>query len=82
MVATTKAGMSPARKYLRLGKLPSETRKPPTWRTGEDPLADVWKNIESMLELNPGMQATTTFNEWRRRYPGTVQAGPAAYNAA
>ena len=40
--AALKAGMDEktARKYRRLGKLPSESRQPRTWRTRPDPFAD------------------------------------------
>ncbi len=42
--AASKAGMdeNSARKYLRLGKLPSQVREPHTWLTREDPFEDVW----------------------------------------
>jgi len=38
-IAAAKAGMDekPARKYRKLGRLPSEISKEHTWRTREDP---------------------------------------------
>ena len=43
-IAAVKAGMDEkiARKYRRLGKLPSEVKQPHTWRTRKDPFAKVW----------------------------------------
>jgi hypothetical protein len=40
--AAAKAGMDgkTARKYRRLGKLPSEIKKPPTWQTRKDPFGN------------------------------------------
>ena len=44
-----KAGMDlkTARKYRRLGKLPSEVRRPHNWRTMDDSFAEVW--VEARL---------------------------------
>ena len=43
-MAAAKAGMSrnPARKYLKSGKLPSESRSERTWRTRPNPYESVW----------------------------------------
>lgn len=76
-VAAAKAGMDEktARKYLRLGKLPSETKKEHTWRTRKDPFAKVWEEVRAKLELNPGLEAKTLFEDLQRRYPGTFTDG-------
>jgi len=76
-VAAAKAGMDEktARKYLRQGKLPSETQKEHTWRTRKDPFADVWAEVRAKLELNPGLEAKTLFEDLQRRYPGQFQDG-------
>lgn len=76
-LAALKAGMDEktARKYRELGKLPSELKKPRTWRTRKDPFEDVWPEVKSRLELNPGLQATTLFQYLQRKYPGTFQDG-------
>jgi hypothetical protein len=60
-LAAMKAGMDreTARKYRALGKLPSETRTPRTWRTRPDPLADVWPQLEELLQREPTLQAKT-----------------------
>ena len=59
-----------ARKYLDQGQLPSELAPRHTWRTRPDPFADVWPEVCTLLEVNPGLQAKTIFQELQRRYPG------------
>ena len=76
-VAAAKAGMNEktGRKYLRSGKLPSELRVEHTWRTREDPFADVWPEIKNNLKINPGLQAKTLFAYLQRDYPGKFTDG-------
>ena len=71
-IAAAKAGMDEktARKYRRIGKLPSEIKKERTWRTRKDPFKGVWDEIKSKLEINPGLEARTLFEDLQRRYPG------------
>jgi len=64
-----------ARKYLQLGRLPSEVACPPTWVTRPNPFADVWAEVRALLEVNPGLQAKTLFQELQRRYPGRFADG-------
>ena len=59
-----------ARKYRKLGKLPSELEQPHTWRTRKDPFEDVWHEIKSMLEINAGLEAKSIFEDFQRRNPG------------
>ena len=76
--AAIKAGMDEktARKYRILGKLPSELEHPPhTWRTRQDPLQQVWDGIKLMLEINPGLEAKTIFEDLQRREPGQFSDG-------
>ena len=49
--AAMKANMDrkSARKYRDAQRLPSEMRRPRTWRTRVDPLAAVWPELEAML---------------------------------
>ena len=77
MTAAAKAGMSEgtARKYRRVGKLPSELRVAHTWRTREDPFEAVWPEVEELLEADAGLQAKTVFEELGRRYPGRFGEG-------
>jgi hypothetical protein len=72
-LAAAKAGMSPktARKYRRLGTLPCEVKRMDRdWRTRLDPFADVWPQLEAVLQLNPGLEAKTLFADLQRRFPG------------
>lgn len=68
--AATGAGMDEktARKYLKLGMTPSECACEHTWRTRKDPFEDVWDEVKSQLELTPGLQAKTLFDDLQRRY--------------
>jgi len=67
--------MKTARKYLRLGKLPSESRAPHTWRTRQDPFAEVWNEEQRILENDARIQAKTLFAWLQRRYPGRFSDG-------
>lgn len=71
-IAAAKAGMSEgtARKWARLGKLPSEVKAPHTWRTRKDPFEAVWDRIRPMFEVNPGLEAKTVFQYLQREQPG------------
>ncbi len=76
-IAAIMAGMDEktARKYRKLGKLPSELEQQHTWRTREDPFEDFWHEIKSMLEINPGLEAKTIFEDLQRRNPGLFADG-------
>jgi hypothetical protein len=76
-IAAMKAGMDEktARKYRRLGKLPSEMDTSHTWRTRKDPFEEVWHEIKSMLEINAGLEAKTIFEDLQRRNPGRFADG-------
>ena len=69
--AAMKAGMDrkTARKYRDSGKLPSESHIPHTWRTRIDPLADVWPQLEELLQREPTLQAKTLVEWLERTYP-------------
>ena len=75
--AAAKAGMdeNTARKYRRLGKLPSEVKKPHDWSGHEDAFAEVWDELRSMLEQSPGLEAKTLFTYLQRQYPGRFSNG-------
>jgi len=76
-IAAMKAGMDEktARKYRKLGNLPSELKKEHTWRTRKDPFEAVWHEVKSMLEINPGLEAKTIFEHLQRRNPGRFADG-------
>jgi hypothetical protein len=67
-----KAGMDEktARKYRRLGRLPSEVAPQRTWRTREDPFAEAWPGVYELLEDAPGLEAKTLFAWLQTQYPG------------
>ena len=75
--AAAKAGMDEktARKYERLGKLPSELQVEHNWRTREDPFADIWSDIRTQLDINPGLEAKTIFDHLQQRDPGKYMDG-------
>ena len=56
-IAAAKSGMDEktARKYRRLGQLPSQCQQVHSWRTRQDPFADLWEELQELLQLNPGL---------------------------
>jgi hypothetical protein len=76
-MAAAKAEMDvkTARKYCRLGQLPSDVKAPHTWRTRTDPFVEVWREVEWYLAVNPGLEAKTLFAYLQRTYPGTFVDG-------
>jgi hypothetical protein len=76
-LAAMRAGMDrkTARKYVQAGKLPSELRKPHTWRTREDPFAADWPTMAAMLAEAPELEATTLFDHLGAAKPATYGAG-------
>jgi hypothetical protein len=76
-IAAAKAGMDEktARRYCQLGKLPSDVKKEHSWRTRTDPFEDVWPRIQSQLDLIPGLEAKTLFEDLQRRFPGRFADG-------
>ena len=64
-----------ARKYRDSDKLPSELKKEHNWRTREDPFAEDWLKVKSLLENNPGLEATTIFKWLQRVNSGKYQDG-------
>ena len=69
--AAARAGMSErtARKYERAGKLPSELKRPRTWRTRPNPFEQDWPWVVSELERDPALQGTTLFALLCQRHP-------------
>ena len=76
-LSASKAGMDEktARKYRKLGKLPSEVKADHTWRTRENPFVEVWAEVVPKLSVNPGLEAKTLFLDLQRSYPGRFQDG-------
>lgn len=75
--AAAKAGMSErtARKYAHSGQSPSQSKVAHTWRTRPDPFAEVWLEVEALLQQDSGLQAKTIWTELNGRYPGRFGAG-------
>ena len=76
--AADRAGMDvkTARKYVRLGKLPSEVRAAHTWRTRKDPFWEVWEEMRGKLEESKGeLEAKTLFEYLQREHPGAFSDG-------
>ena len=75
--AALRAGMhrNTARKYLRSGKLPSETRKPRSWRTRRNPFEEHWPGIVAMLEEAPELEVKTIFMDLLERHPDRYHEG-------
>jgi hypothetical protein len=76
-IAASMAGMDAktARKYRRLGQVPSELPAAPRWRTRPDPFAEVWAEVQELLAANAGLEAKTVFEYLQRRYPGRFADG-------
>lgn len=74
-VAAAKAGMDEktARKWRRVGHLPSEPRAPRQYRTRIDPFAGVWGEVEQLLERDASVEAKTMFDYLCRQHPEQFQ---------
>jgi len=75
--AAAKSGMDEktARKYREANQLPSQMARRHEWRTRPDPYADVWEEVEPILQAEPTVQAKTLFEHLNRKYPGRFQEG-------
>lgn len=75
--AAMKAGMdrNTARKYVTVGKLPSELVRERDWRTREDPFVEHWPELETMLVSSPALEAKTLFEVLVEKYPGRYEEG-------
>ena len=76
-IAASKAGMDAktARKYRRVGRLPSELPAAVRGRTRPDPFLEVWSEVQKLLEDNAGLEAKTVFEFLQRQTPGRFQDG-------
>jgi hypothetical protein len=76
-IAASKAGMDAktARRYLELGRLPSELNRERRWRTREDPFAEVWPRVREQIEESPGLEAKTLFEWLQREHAGRFADG-------
>jgi len=63
------------RKYERVGRLPSELKKPRGYRTRPDPFEAHWVEAEGLLKNAPGLEAKTLFEWLCEQHPGAYQEG-------
>jgi osmotically-inducible protein OsmY len=72
-----KAGMDQktARKWRRGGQTPSQTKEPRGYRTRTDVFAEVWSEIEQLLEGDAALEARTIFDHLCRQHPEKFQQG-------
>jgi transposase len=72
-----KAGMDvkTARRYRRLGRLPSQSRAAHDWRTRPDPFEGIWEWVRDQLAREPGLEAKTLFEALQRMHPGRFADG-------
>ncbi len=75
--AAMRAGMDrkTARKYLLLGKAPSELKAPRSYRTRPDPFAKDWAYVRGLLKDAPELEAKTIFEHLEGRHPGVYESG-------
>jgi hypothetical protein len=76
-VAAMRAGLDrkTARKYVRIGKLPSQLVEARDWRTHPDAFVDHWPALEAMLTEAPTLEAKTLFELLLERHPGQYEQG-------
>ena len=77
--AAAAAGMSErTARRCQSGGLPSTAKAPRTWRTREDPFANVWQSEvvpQLVADTDGRLQALTLFTALCRRHPGRFQPG-------
>lgn len=75
--ASTKSAMhrNTGSKYRALGKLPSETCEPRTWRTREDPFAEDWPEMAGRLAEAPELEGRALFEDLMERKAGRYDPG-------
>jgi hypothetical protein len=76
-LAAAKAGMDrkTARKYRDAGKVPSQLKQQRSWRTREDPFAEVWSELAGRLTDAPELEAKTLFELMMEQEPAKWSPG-------
>lgn len=74
-IAAAKSGMSErtARKYLKTGRLPSESKQERHWKTRKSVLDEVWLEVEELLHSKPTLYATTILTYLKEKYPEKIK---------
>jgi hypothetical protein len=62
-------------RYEALGQLPSELRRPRTYRTRSNPFDADWPELAKMLAASEGLEAKALFEWLCRKRPGRYQEG-------
>jgi len=62
-------------KSPRMYRRSKKERVPHTWRTREDPFAEVWKQITLQLQIDPGQTAKSLLEQLHEQYPGQFTDG-------
>ncbi len=62
-------------KYERLGRQPSELKRPRTYRTRPSPFEADWAAVEAKLVTAPQLEARALFEWLRREHPGRYRDG-------
>lgn len=76
-VAALRSGMhrNTAARYVKSGKLPSESLGQRDWRTRVDPFEEAWPELERRLEAAPELEAKALFEHLQRCHPGRYHDG-------
>ena len=61
--------------YLRARRLPSELLPAARRPTRADAFAEVWGELQELLQINPALEAKTLFEYVQRQYRGRFQDG-------
>jgi hypothetical protein len=75
--AAAKAGMDQktASKWRQSGQFPSEVKEPRDYRTRPDGFAEVWSEVEELLERDAAIEAKTIFDHLCKQHSGKFQEG-------
>lgn len=75
--ASMMAGMDrkTGKKYVVSGELPSQRSAERNWRTRDDPFADEWPELKSMLKDAPELEAKILFENLCAEKPGKFEPG-------
>jgi hypothetical protein len=63
------------KEVIQIGTDRKEFRDSGNQGTRQDPFEDSWDGIKSMLEINPGLEAKTIFEDLQRRNAGRYADG-------
>lgn len=76
-VAAAKSGMDvkTARKYIKEGKLPLELQQPRKHKTQPDSFKEVWPELASLLNNNPGLEAKSLLEFLMTKYQDQFHPG-------